>query len=54
VANSGSVVTRKVVEYMNAGESGLGRALFVIAEETGVELAPIPPAHVTDRMFRSS
>jgi hypothetical protein len=49
MAKTGSVATRKMVEFLTAPVTGLGPAVAGIAEETGVELAPIPPAQVTNQ-----
>jgi len=49
MAKTGSVATRKMVEFLTATGAGLGPAVAGIAQETGVELAPIPPAHVMNQ-----
>jgi hypothetical protein len=49
MANTGSVATRKVVELLSARETGLGAAVAQLAEESGVALAALPPAHVTNQ-----
>jgi hypothetical protein len=49
MAQTGSVATRRMVEFLNEADKGLALAIARIAEESGVELAPIPPAHVTNQ-----
>ena len=49
MAKTGSVATRKMVEFLTAPDTGLGPAVAEIAEESGVDLAPIPPAHVVNQ-----
>jgi hypothetical protein len=49
MASTGSVVTRKVVELLSARETGLGLAVAQLAEESGVVLAGLPPAHVMNQ-----
>lgn len=49
MANTGSVATRKVVEFLSARETGLGLAVAELAEESGVKLANVPPAHVVNQ-----
>jgi hypothetical protein len=49
MAMTGSVATRKMVEFLTAPDKGLGPAVAGIAEVTGVELSPIPPAHVVNQ-----
>ena len=46
---TGSVATRKMVEFLTATDTGLGPAVAGIAQVTGVELAPIPPAQVMNQ-----
>ncbi len=49
MANTGSVATRKVVELLSARDTGLGPAVAQLAEESGVALAALPPAHVMNQ-----
>ena len=49
MAITGSVATRKMVGFLTATGTGLGPAVAGIAQVTGVDLAPIPPAHVMDQ-----
>jgi len=49
MAKTGSVATRKMVEFLTAAGTGLGPAVAAIAQETAVDLAPIPPAHVVNQ-----
>ena len=46
MAKTGSVAARKVVELLSAPDTGVARAVAELAEETGVRLAALPPAHV--------
>ena len=46
MAKTGSVAARKVVALLSAPETGVARAVAELAEETGVTLAALPPAHV--------
>jgi hypothetical protein len=49
VAKTGSVAARKVVELLIAPEAGVARAVAELAEESGVALAALPPAHVMNQ-----
>ena len=49
MAKAASVASRKMVEFLTAVETGLGPSTARIAEESAVELAPIPPAHVVNQ-----
>jgi hypothetical protein len=49
MAITGSVATRKMVEFLTATDTGLGPAVAGIAQQTGVEMAPIPAAHVMNQ-----
>jgi hypothetical protein len=49
MAKAGSVATRRMVEFLTAPDTGLAPAVAAIAEESAVELAPIPPAHVVNQ-----
>ena len=49
MANTGSVATRKMVAFLTSPDMGLGPAVARIAEESGLELAPIPPTHVMNQ-----
>jgi hypothetical protein len=49
MAITGSVAARKVVGFLTATDTGLGPAVAGIAQQAGVELAPIPPAHVLNQ-----
>src|SRR6266513_1370498 len=46
MANTGSVATRKMVEFLTATDTGIARAVAQLADESGVALAPIPPPHI--------
>lgn len=46
MANTGSVAARKVVEILSAANTGIAPAVAELAEESGVALAVLPPAHV--------
>ena len=49
MAKTGSVATRRMVEFLTAPETGLVPVVARIAQETGVELAPIPRSHVVNQ-----
>jgi len=49
MASTGSVATRKMVEFLTTTGQGLDHAVAQIAEETAVKLAPIPPSHVMNQ-----
>ncbi len=46
MANTGSVAVRKVVGILSVPETGLGIAVKELAEESGVALTGLPPAHI--------
>jgi hypothetical protein len=47
--STGSVATRKVIEFLNSPGAGLGNALAQLVQESGVGLTGIPPAHVVNQ-----
>lgn len=49
MATTGSVAARKLVGFLSAGDTGLVPALAQLANDTGVALTPIPPAHVVNQ-----
>jgi len=49
MAKAGSVAIRRMAEFLTAPDTGLGPAVAAIAEESGVELAPIPAGHVVNQ-----
>lgn len=49
MANTGSVATRKVIEFLNAPVAGLGQAVAELAESSGVGLANVAPAAVVNQ-----
>src|ERR1041385_2755594 len=49
MAKSGSIAARKVVEFLTAPDAGLGPAVAQAAADSGLDLAPIPPAHVVSQ-----
>ena len=49
MAKAGSIAPRKTVEFLTAPDTGLGPAVAQAGEESGVDLAPIPPAHVVNQ-----
>jgi hypothetical protein len=49
MAKSGSVAARKVVEFLTDPSTGLNPAVALVAEETGVALAPIPAANILNQ-----
>jgi hypothetical protein len=46
MANTGSLATRKMVEFLTASDTGIDQAVAQLAEDSGVALAPIPPTHI--------
>jgi hypothetical protein len=46
MAKSGSVVTRKIVEFLSDPEAGLGPVIAEIAEASGIEMAGIGAAQI--------
>lgn len=46
MAQTGSVAARKMVEFLTEPETGIGPLVAQLANDTGVALAPIPPAHI--------
>lgn len=49
MAKAGSVAPRKMVEFLTSPDSGLGPAVAGIAQESGVDLAPIPAERVVNQ-----
>ena len=49
MARTGSVVTQLVVGFLTDPAKGLGPVVSTLAADTGVPLAPVPPAHVVDQ-----
>jgi hypothetical protein len=49
VATSGSVATRKVVEYLGAIDTGLSSRVNDVAQESGVPLIGIAPPHIVNQ-----
>ena len=49
MARSGSIAAGKLVEFLTAFEGGLESAVAQLAEESGVGLDPIPPAHIVNQ-----
>lgn len=49
MAKAVSIAPRKMVEFLTAPETGLGSAVSQAAQESGVDLAPIPPAFVVNQ-----
>ena len=48
MASAASIATRKVVGFLTAPK-GIGPVVAQIANEAGIALSPIPPAHVTNQ-----
>src|SRR5438128_2555206 len=46
MALTGSVATRKFVEFLTAPEVGVGSMIAALAADTGIALAAIPPEHI--------
>ena len=46
MASTGSIVARKMVEFLTTPATGVNAAVAQIAEESAVALAPIPPEHI--------
>jgi hypothetical protein len=46
MAQTGSVATRKMVEFLMAPDTGVGPAAAALAAETGVQLAPLLPENI--------
>jgi hypothetical protein len=49
MAKAGSVAARRMVDFLTAQDTGLGPAVAQVAEESGVDLAAIPPGHVMNQ-----
>lgn len=49
MAKSGSIAARKMVEFLNAPETGIGTIIAQLARESAVDLSPLPPAHVVNQ-----
>jgi hypothetical protein len=49
MAITASVAAQKMVELLTAGERGVNSAVGKLASDTGITLAPVPPAHVVNQ-----
>ncbi len=49
MATTGSVAARKMTEFLTAPDTGIGPVLAQLANDTGVALAPVPPAHIVNQ-----
>jgi hypothetical protein len=49
MAKAGSIAPRKMIEFLTASDTGLGPAVAQAAQESGVDLAPIPTAYVMNQ-----
>jgi hypothetical protein len=46
MARTTTIATEKFVEFLAAPDAGVGAAIAVLAADSGVKLAPIPPEHI--------
>ena len=46
MAQTASIVTGQFVQFLQSSETGIGPAVGQLAADTGIDLAPIPPAHI--------
>lgn len=44
-----SVAAQKMVEFLTADNNGVNSAIGQLASDTGVSLAPLPPAHIVNQ-----
>jgi hypothetical protein len=49
MAITGSVATRKMVGFLTAPNAGIAPLIAQLANDTGVALAPVPPAQIFDQ-----
>jgi len=49
MAKAGSIAARKLAEFLRDSQTGLGPAVATLAEESGMELTPIPASHVANQ-----
>jgi hypothetical protein len=49
MAQTGSIAARKVVEFLSATDSGVNTIVGQLANDSGVALAPLPPAHIVNQ-----
>jgi hypothetical protein len=49
VARTASITANKFVELLNATGTGIGTAVATLAADSGIILALIPPAHITNQ-----
>jgi hypothetical protein len=49
MASTGSVAARKMVEFLTAPDKGIGPVVAQLANDAGVALPQIPPAHVVNQ-----
>lgn len=48
MAVTASVAAQKMVEFLTAESNGVNSAVGQLANDTGVALAPVPPAHIVN------
>lgn len=46
MAQSTTIATEKFVEFLATPGAGVGAAIAVLAADSGIQLAPIPPEHI--------
>jgi hypothetical protein len=49
MAQTGSIAVRKTVEFLSAGNTGVNPIVAQLANDAGVALAPLPPAHIVNQ-----
>jgi hypothetical protein len=49
MAQTGSITARKMVEFLSATDTGVNSIVGQLANDTGVALAPLPPAHIVNQ-----
>jgi hypothetical protein len=49
MAQTGSIAARKTVEFLSATDTGVNAFVGQLANDTGVALAPLPPAHIVNQ-----
>jgi len=49
MAQTGSIAVRKTVEFLTATDAGVNRIVGQLANDSGVALEPLPPAHIVNQ-----
>ncbi len=49
MAQAASIAAKKFIDFLAAPDTGVGAAVAGLAADTGIPLAPLPPAHIVNQ-----